>query len=339
MQKLRLFSPDIAVDLGTANTIVYAKGEGVILNEPSMLAVADHGDKFRVVACGHAAKKMFGRTPTGIRVVRPVRAGAIAQYEMARAMLHEFLSTALGKRWSFLKPRMIIGVPPGVTDVEKRAIREAGLSVGAREVHLIDEAMAAALGCGLPIAEPQGSLVVDIGGGTTDIAAISLKGVVYGNSLRLGGDVMDDAIIQHMRKEHQLLIGYQTAELMKMTLASAALTGDEQEMEVQGQSVADGCPHTQTVSGKEIRVALETIILEIIRSIRAVLELLPPEIAADVMEGGINLTGGGSLIKGLDRKLGDEFAVPVVVADDPLGSVAVGAGKCLNNPELRELLF
>lgn len=339
MAMFGLLAPDLAIDLGTANTIIHARGEGIVLNEPSVIAVSEQGEGFRVIAAGLSAKRMLGRTPEGIKVVRPVRAGAIAQYEYARAMLSIFLKQALGRRWSLVKPKMIIGVPPGLTDVEKRAIREAGISIGAREVSLIDEAMAAALGFGLPIAEPVGSLIVDVGGGTTDIAAISLKGIILGNSLRVAGDLMDEAIIQYMRREYQLLIGLQTAELVKLTLGSTDEMGDSQEMVIQGQNIGDGCPRSRTISGREVRLAIEAIIEEILKSIRAVLELLPPEIAADILDSGINVTGGGSLLRGFRQTLETEFEVPVVTAEDPLGSVALGAAKCMNTPQLRELLF
>ncbi len=336
----RIFSPDIAIDLGTANTLVYTKGRGICLNEPSMVAIREDGSQRRVVAIGAEAKKMLGRTPEGIKVLRPMRAGVIADFETAGTMLDYFLRAAEQKRFSLIKPRIVVGIPASITEVEKRAIRDSGQNVGAREVRLIDEAMAAALGCGLPVTEPVGSLIVDIGGGTTDIAVISLKDIIYANSLRLGGDAMDEAIIQYVRREHRVLIGEATAELIKMTIGTVHPKGDKQEVQVKGRSLTDGHPATITISAREVRIALEDVMSSIITGVRSALEAVPPEVAGDIVEYGICLTGGGALIGNIALRFAEEFKLPIHVPDDPLTAVVMGAGKCLDNEELyRELLF
>ncbi len=336
----RIFAPDLAIDLGTANTLVYAKGQGICLNEPSMVAIKEDGNQKKVVAIGAEAKKMLGRTPEGIRVLRPMRAGVIADFDIASAMLDHFLRAANQRRFCLVKPRIVIGIPASITEVEKRAIRDSGQSVGAREVRLIDEAMAAALGCGLPITEPVGSLIVDIGGGTTDIAVISLKDVIFANSLRVGGDAFDEAIIQYVRREHRVLIGETTAEVIKTTIGSVHSKGDSQQITIRGRSLTDGHPAEVTITGKEARYALEDVMSGILGGIRSALEAVPPEVAGDIVEYGICLTGGGALLNHIGLRFQEEFKLNIHVAEDPLTAVVMGAGRCLDNAELyRDLLF
>lgn len=335
----RFFARDLAVDLGTANTLMYEKSMGIVLNEPSIVALKIDGQKKQVVAIGSEAKAMLGRTPEGVRVIRPVRTGVIADFEVATLMIKHFVQRARQKTRSLFKPRVIVGVPSGITEVEKRAIRDS-IESEAREVNLIHEAMAAAIGCSLPVTEAVASLVVDVGGGTTDIAVVSLKDIVFAVSLRQGGDAMDEAIINHMRRRHHLLIGETTAELVKKTIGSAHSDYDNQEMEVRGRSLTSGAPASLLVSGDEIREAISEVVHAVIAGVRHALENTPPELSGDIMTTGIALAGGGALLKGLDKRISEELKVNVAIGDDPLAAVVKGAGICLDNLELyRELLF
>ncbi len=329
----RFVARDLAIDLGTANTLIYEKGTGIVLNEPSIVAVKTSGERKEPVAYGAEAKMMLGRTPEGVKVIRPVRTGVIADFEVAGMMLDNFLGKARKNSRAVFRPRIIVGVPSGITEVEKRAIRDS-VANSAREVKLIEEAMAAAIGCNLPVTEARASLIVDIGGGTTDVAVISLKDVVYSVSLRQGGDSMDEAVINYMRRRHHMLIGETTAELIKKTIGSAHPDYDEQEMEVRGRSLTSGSPGSILVKGLEIREAINEVVSAIIASIRQTLENTPPELSGDIISSGIALAGGGALVKGLDRRIHQELGIPVIIADDPLAAIVVGAGKCLDNSEL-----
>ena len=329
----RLVARDLAVDLGTANTLMYEKGRGIVLNEPSIVAVAYDGQRKRAVAYGAEAKVMLGRTPQGVKVIRPVRTGVIADFEVAAMMLKHFLQKARAKSRALLRPRIIVGVPSGITEVEDRAIRES-IEPEARDVKLIDEAMAAAIGCGLPVTEAVASLIVDIGGGTTDIAVISFLDIVYSVSVRQGGDAMDEAIINHMRRRHHLLIGEASAELIKKTIGCAHEDYDNQEMEVRGRSLTSGAPASLVVTGAEIREAISEVVSTISAAIRQALENTPPELSGDLMSTGIALAGGGALLKGLDRHVSEQLNVNVAIADDPLAAVVEGAGKVLDNMQL-----
>lgn len=328
----RFVARDLAIDLGTANTLMYEKGRGIVLNEPSIIAVQVDGQKKVPVAFGHEAKVMLGRTPSGVKVIRPVRTGVIADFEAAALMLRYFVHKARAKSRALLKPRVIVGVPSGITEVEDRAIRES-IESEAREVRLIDEAMAAAIGCGLPVTEPVASLIVDIGGGTTDVAVISLLDIVHSVSVRQGGDAMDESIINHMRRRHHLLIGEATAELIKKTIGCAHPDYDEQEMEVRGRSLTSGAPAAMIVSGGEIREAIGEVVSSITAAVRQALENTPPELSGDIMTTGLALAGGGALLKGLDRHISEQLKVQVSVADDPLAAVVEGAGKALDETE------
>lgn len=329
----RLVARDLAIDLGTANTLIYEKGKGIVLNEPSIVAVRQDGPRKVAVAFGAEAKAMLGRTPEGVKVIRPVRTGVIADFEVAAMMLGRFLDQVRRRSRAIMKPKVMVGVPSGITEVEKRAIREA-IEGQAREVKLIDEAMAAAIGCGLPVTEATASLIVDIGGGTTDIAVVSLKDIVYSVSVREGGDAMDEAIINHLRRRHHLLIGEATSELVKKTIGSAHPDHDNQEMEVRGRSLISGAPHSVIITGGEVREAISEVISSITAAIRQALENTPPELSGDIISRGIALAGGGALLKGIDRHIREQLNVAVSIAEDPLAAVAEGAGKCLDNEEL-----
>ncbi len=336
---LRFVGRDLAIDLGTANTLIYEEGNGIILNEPSIVAVKQDGQRKQAVAFGAEAKMMLGRTPEGVKVIRPVRTGVIADFEVAGMMLKHFLSKGRRKSFSLMKPRIIVGVPSGITEVEKRAIRDS-IEGEAREVRLIDEAMAAAIGCNLPVTEAAASLIVDIGGGTSDVAVISLKDIVYSISVRQGGDSMDEAIINHLRRKHHLLIGESTAELVKKTIGCAHPDYDRQEMEVRGRSLTSGAPAAMPVTGAEIREALNEVVTAIIAAIRQALENTPPELSGDIISVGLSLAGGGALLKGLDKKISQELGITVTIAQDPLAAVVEGAGKCLEKFETyRDVLF
>ncbi len=330
---LNAFSQDLAIDLGTANTLVYVRGKGIVCREPSVVAVQSGGGSPRVLAVGVEAKKMLGRTPGNIVAIRPMKDGVIADFEVAAAMLRHFVRKVRGKR-SLLRPRVVICVPFGVTEVEKRAVRESAKSAGAREVYLIQEPMAAAIGAGLEVTEPSGNMIVDIGGGTTEVAVISLGGIVLSESIRLAGDKMDDAIISHVKRRHNILIGERTAEEIKIRLGEAVPVGDEREMDVKGRDLVGGVPKQVTLSSSEVREALVDCVNGIVETIKTTLERTPPELASDIVDRGIVLAGGGALLRGLDDRIARETGLPVTVADDPLSAVALGSGRALENLDL-----
>jgi rod shape-determining protein MreB len=329
-----LFSNDLAIDLGTANTLIYVKHEGIVSNEPSVVAVQknDRGGK-RVLAVGAEAKKMLGRTPGNIVAIRPLKDGVIADFEITEAMLRYFIHK-VHNRNTLVRPRIIIGVPFGITEVEKRAVRESAESAGAREVYLIEQPMAAAIGAGLPITEPTGNMIVDIGGGTTEVAVISLSGIVFSRSVRVGGDKMDEAISQFIKRKHNLLVGERTAELIKITIGSAYPGDDIQTMEIKGRDLVAGIPKTVMITDEEIRDSLLDPINQIVEAVRVSLERTPPELASDIVDRGIILSGGGALLRSLDSLLKEETGLPVMLADDPLTSVVMGAGKTLDEISL-----
>ena len=323
---LSRFTRDVGVDLGTANTLVYVRHEGIVLREPSV--VAKRVDGGEVLAVGNEAKKMIGRTPGNIVATRPLRDGAIADFDTTVAMLTYFIRNGLrGRR--LLRPRVIVGIPSGATEVEKRAVIDATLQAGAREAYLIEQPMAAAIGAGLPVSEPVGSLVVDIGGGTTEVAVIALGGIVTARSLRIAGDEMDGAILQYARKAYNLLIGERTAEDIKIAVGSAVPQPEERTIEARGRDLVSGLPRTVRMTSTEIRDALAEPIAGIVEAVKMTLERTPPELAADIIDRGIVMAGGGSLLRGLDRLLTEETGMPVTLTDDPLGTVALGIGRAL----------
>jgi rod shape-determining protein MreB len=328
MSLLSAFATDVAIDLGTANTCIFARGRGIVLNEPSI--VAFNTAKGEIEAVGTAAHEMLGRTPPNIKPVRPMKDGVIADFDAAEKMLMYFVRKVYGKR-PLLRPRLVIGVPPEITQVERRAVKDSGFRVKASEVHLVDEPMAAAIGSGLPVTDAAGNMIVDIGGGTTDIAVISLAGTVYGRSLRVAGNALDEAIIQYMRRTHNLLIGERTAEQIKFELGSAAPLDQPLEMEVKGRHLLEGVPRTIVVSDKEVREALSEPLRMILQAVRDALERVPPELSADIFDRGVVLTGGGALLRNLDKRMRDETGLPVLVAENPLTSVVLGAGKMLTD--------
>ncbi|RLV49696.1 rod shape-determining protein [Nocardioides mangrovicus] len=321
---------DMAVDLGTANTLVYVRKKGVLLDEPSVVAL--NTTTRDVLAVGNEAKRMIGRTPDHIRAIRPLKDGVIADFDAAEQMLRYFIATVHRRRY-LAKPRLVVCVPSGITTVEQRAVKEAGYLAGARRVYIIEEPMAAAIGAGLPVHEATGNMVVDIGGGTTEVAVISLGGVVASMSVRSAGDELDQAIITWLKKEHGLMLGEHTAEEIKMTLGSAYPLPQEVDAEVRGRDMASGLPRTVTVSTREIRQAMEEPITVIVDAVRETLDQTPPELAGDIMDRGVVLTGGGALLRGLDELIRHETGIPVHVAQDPLTSVAMGAGKCVEEFE------
>ncbi len=325
----RMFSSDLAVDLGTSNTRLYVRGQGVILDEPSVVAVDMSGN---VQAVGNAAKAMLGRAPGTVQVVRPLRHGVIADFDRTQKMFRYFIGKTR-RRWSFVQPRLVIVTPAGITQVERRAVRDAARQAGAREVYLIQASMAAALGAGLPVQQPGASMIVDIGGGTTEVAVMSLCGIVYSESLRTAGDEMNQAIIHHLRRSYDLLVGERRAEDAKIRLGSAYPKGDDsdkQPMEVQGRDLLDGLPKTVVVTALEVREALREPVADILTAVRACLEHTPPELAADISDNGIVLTGGGALLRGIDALLHNETGLPIRVTEDPLTCVARGAGTVLD---------
>jgi len=328
---LSFLSSDLAIDLGTANTLVYAKGKGVVVSEPSIVAVNRVTGK--VEAVGKDAKDMLGRTPGNIVAIRPMKDGVIADFEITEKMLSHFIRRAHNRN-TLVRPRIIIGIPSEVTQVEKRAVKDSALKAKASEVYLVDQAMAAAIGAGLPITEPSGNMVVDIGGGTTDIAVISLAGIVYSKSVRVAGNEMDESIIQYTKKKYNLLIGERTAEQIKLEIGSAYPLDEPMTMEIKGRDLIEGIPKTLTITDAEIREALSEPISLIVNAVRVALERTPPELSADIVDRGIVLTGGGSLLKNLDRLLREETGLPVSVAEDPLSSVVLGTGKMLSDFEL-----
>jgi rod shape-determining protein MreB len=329
-----LFSNDLAIDLGTANTLVYVKGIGIVTNEPSVVAVQrDARGGKKILAVGKEAKEMLGRTPGSIVAIRPMKDGVIADFEITEAMLRYFIERAHNRR-TMVKPRIIICVPYGITEVEKRAVRESAESAGAREVYLIEEPMAAAIGAGLPITEPSGSMIVDIGGGTTEVAVISLAGIVYSKSVRVGGDKMDEAIVNYLKRKYQLLIGERTAEQIKIGIGTAYPDENIQTMAVKGRDLVAGIPKTIEVNSEEIREAIMEPVNTIVEAVRVALEKTPPELAADIVDKGIMLAGGGALIKNLDILLREETGLPIMIADDPLCAVVLGSGKALDQIDI-----
>lgn len=324
-------SSDMAIDLGTANTLVYVKGEGIVLNEPSVVAISTSKDKKQVLAVGEEAKLMVGRTPGNIKAIRPLREGVIADFDIAEEMIKYFMQK-VHKRRSFISPRVIICVPSSSTAVERRAIQESAESAGARSVYLIEEPMAAAIGAGLPVTEPTGSMVVDIGGGTTEVAVLSLGGIVYARSVRVGGDNMDDGIISYIRRQHNLLIGEASAERMKKTIGSAMAPekGEGRTMEIKGRHLVDGVPKEIVISERQIAESLSEPVAAIVEGVKMALENTAPELAADIVDRGIVLTGGGSLLNNLDVVIREATGLPVIVAEDPLSCVALGTGKALD---------
>ncbi len=328
---LGLFSNDLAIDLGTANTLVYMKGRGIVLSEPSVVAVKkDEKGGSKVLAVGKEAKMMLGRTPGNIVAIRPMKDGVIADFEIVETMLRYFI-TAAHNRKAFVRPRIIICVPSGITQVEKRAVRESAESAGAREVFLIQEPMAAAIGAGMPITEPTGNIVVDIGGGTTEVAVISLAGIVYSKSVRVAGDKMDEAIQQYIKRKYSLLIGIGTAEIIKTAIGNAFPTDQVDTIEVKGRDLVTGIPKILIIDSDEIREAISEQVKTIVETVRIALEQTPPELAADIVDKGVVLTGGGSLLKNLDVLLREETRIPITIAEDPLSTVVLGSGKILDN--------
>ncbi|GAB4252045.1 MAG: rod shape-determining protein [Acidobacteriota bacterium] len=326
-----LFSNDLAIDLGTANTVVFARGRGIVVNEPSIVAINKLTNK--VEAVGHEAKEMLGRTPGNIVAIKPMKDGVIADFDVTEEMLKYFIKKAHNRR-HLLSPRIVISIPSEITQVEKRAVRESALRANASEVYLVEEAMAAAIGAGLPITEPSGNMVIDIGGGTTDIAVISLSGIVYSRSVRVAGNEMDEAIIQYVKRKHNLLIGERTAEQVKIQIGSAAPLEEPRSMEIKGRNLIEGIPKTVTITDEEVREALSDSISTIISAVRVALERTPPELSADIVDKGIVLTGGGALLRHLDKRISEETGLPVFLAEDPLSSVVLGVGKMLEEVEL-----
>ena len=328
---LSMFSNDLAIDLGTANSLVYVKGRGIVVSEPSIVAVNQKTGE--VEAVGKEAKEMLGRTPGNIVAIRPLKDGVIADFEHTERMLDYFIKKAHNRSIG-VRPRIVIGVPSEITQVEKRAVRDSALRAKATEVYLVEQAMMAAIGAGLPITEPTGNMVVDIGGGTSDVAVISMAGIVYSRSDRVAGNEMDDSIIQYIKKKYNLLIGERTAEEVKMRLGSAFPLDEELTLEIKGRDLVEGVPKTIVVSDEEIREALSETVATIIEAVRVALEQTPPELSADIVDRGIVLTGGGALLKILDKRLREETGLPVSIADDPLTSVVMGTGKMLSDFDL-----
>jgi len=336
MSAMTFLGRDMAVDLGTANTLVYVRGRGIVLNEPSVVALNTNNGQ--IVAVGAEAKRMIGRTSGNIVAVRPLKDGVIADFDVTERMLRYFIQK-VHKRSAFAKPRLVVAVPSGITGVEQSAVKEAGHQAGARRVYIIEEPMAAAIGAGLPINEPTGNMVVDIGGGTTEVAVISLGGIVTSQSIRIGGDEMDQAIITFGKKEYSLMLGERTAEEIKIALGSAFPADDEPSAEIRGRDLVSGLPKTVVISAAEVRRAIEEPLNLIIDAIKSTLDKCPPELAGDVMDRGIALTGGGALLRGLESRIREETGMPVQVADNPLDSVVLGTGKCVEDFEtLRQVL-
>ena len=322
---LSIASRDMAIDLGTANTLVYVRGHGIVLNEPSVVAINTRDN--RALAVGMEAKRMIGRTPSHIQAIRPLRDGVIADFDICEKMLRYFIKKVQPRRWA--RPRIIVCVPSGITGVERRAVEEAAYHAGARTAYTIEEPMAAAIGVSLPVHEPSGSMIVDIGGGTTEVAVISLGGIVVSKSVRIGGDEIDEAIINWVKKEYNLLLGDRTSEQLKMAIGSAWPFSDEPNAEIRGRDLVTGLPKTVVVSASEVREAIEEPVQQVVDAVKFCLDKTPPELAADTMERGIVLTGGGALLRGLDVRIANETGTPVVTAERPLQSVVVGSGKAL----------
>lgn len=332
-------SKDLAIDLGTANTLVYARGKGIVLNEPSVVAVRKRDRRTSEIWIGEEAKKMIGRVPGSIEVFRPLREGVIANFEMASLMLKFFIQKVHNRK-AFVKPRVIITVPSGVTPVERRAVRDSTLSAGAHEVFVVEEAMAAAMGAGLPVTEPLSNMIVDIGGGTTEVAIIALTGVVYSNSTKIAGDKLDMDILNYIRKNFSILIGTSTAEQIKILVGRALINDEVEEVDVKGRDLMDGIPKTITITSTDVAQAIMDSVNSIVDLVKQAMEQCPPELAADIIDTGIVLTGGGALLQHMDMRVRQEIGVPVVVPDDPLSTVARGAGKMLDDIELlREITY
>ena len=324
---LGLFSNDMGIDLGTANTLVYVKGQGIVLMEPSVVAVQSGTNN--VLAVGEEAKKMLGRTPGSITAIRPMKDGVIADFDITESMLSYFIRKVHNRK-AFVAPRVVIAIPSDITEVEKRAVKDSAEQAGARKVYLIEEPMAAAIGVGLPVHEPAGNMIIDIGGGTTEVAIISLAGIVFPRSVRVGGDEMDEAIIQHLKRNYNLMIGERTAEEIKIAIGSAYPLKEELTMEVKGRDLIAGLPKTLRISSEEIREALSEPISTILQAVRVALERCPPELSADLVDRGLIMTGGGSLLRGFDKLISEETGLPVHVADNPLTTIALGTGKVLD---------
>ncbi len=325
-----LFSRDLGIDLGTANTLVYVKGQGIVLCEPSVVAIVKGTNQ--VLAVGSEAKNMLGRTPGNIVAIRPMKDGVIADFEVTEAMLRYFINK-VHNRTRMVNPCIMICVPSGITSVERRAVKDSALSAGARDVMLIEEPMAASIGAGLPVAEASGNMIVDIGGGTTEVAVISLSGLVVSKSIRVAGDELDEAIIQHIKKSYNLMIGERTSEMIKISIGSAMAVGDEKKITIKGRDLINGLPKNVEITSEEIRDSLQEPVHQIVDAVKVALEETPPELASDIMERGIMMAGGGALLRGLDKLLSQEVGLPVHVADDPLTCVALGTGKALDEME------
>jgi len=328
---LRYFSKDLAIDLGTANTLVFARNQGIVVREPSVVVINTLTN--RIEAVGGEAKQMLGRTPGNIQSIRPMKDGVIADFEVTEKMLEYFIKKAHGRKM-YVHPRIIIGVPSEITQVEKRAVKDSAMRAGASEVYLVEQAMMAAIGAGLPITEPSGNMIVDIGGGTTDVAVISLAGTVYSRSVRIAGNEMDEAIIQYLKRKYNLLIGERTAEQIKIEIGSAYPLKEELKMEIKGRDLVEGVPKTLTITDSEVREALAEPVATIVEAVRMALERTPPELSADIVDRGIVLGGGGALLRNLDQRLRDETGLPVVAAEDPLASVVLGTGRLLSEFDL-----
>ena len=331
---LGVLSNDLSIDLGTANTLVYLKGKGIVADEPSVVAVKEnHRNERKILAVGVEAKEMFGRTPESIKAIRPLMDGVIADFEIAEHMLRHFIAKARSGR-SLVRPRIIISIPSGITPVEKRAVIESATTAGAREVYLIDEPIAAAIGVGMPISEPVGNMIVDIGGGTTEVAVISMNGIVYSESVRVGGDKMDDAIIQYLKRKYNFLIGRSSAEKLKIDMGTALVEGENERIDIRGRDLVTGIPKTLMITSSEVHEALSVPIKTIMDTIRNALEKTPPELAADFVERGIVLSGGGALLKNIDKLVHKETGLPIIIAENPLSVVVLGCGRALDDPDL-----
>ena len=327
---LGLFSNDLAIDLGTATTLVYVKGKGVVSNEPSVVAIRkDSRGAKKILAVGNEAKKMLGRTPANIVAIRPMKDGVIADFEVTEAMLRYFIAKAHNRR-NLIRPRVVVSVPSGITPVEKRAVRESAELAGAREIYLMEEPMAAAIGAGLPVSEPTGNMVVDIGGGTTEVAVISLSGIVYSHSVRVAGDKMDEAIIQYVKRKYNLLIGERSAEIVKITIGTAYPEKEVRTAEIKGRDLVSGIPKTLEISSEEVMTAISEPVNAIVEAVKVALERMPPELAADIVDKGIVLAGGGALLRNLDVLLREETGLPIIVAENPLTTVVIGTGMVLD---------
>ncbi len=335
----KILSKDLAIDLGTANTLIYIEGKGIILKEPSVVAIKEDGRYKRVLAVGEEAKRMLGKTPGAIKAIRPLREGVIADFEVTEAMIRYFIQKVHNRSY-LVKPRIIISVPSGTTQVERRAVKESAESAGAREVYLIEEPMAAAIGAGLPITEPVANMIVDIGGGTTEVAIISLGGIVVSHSIKVAGDKLDEAIVQYVKRKYNLLIGEATAEQIKIQIGDVLPEEPYETIEIKGRDLISGVPKTITISSKEIQEAIKEPVEAILKAIKEILEIAPPELSADLVDRGIVLSGGGALLKNLDRYIANETGLPVKTAEDPLICVALGAGKALDNlDKLKDIMI